>query len=153
MSLRDVIESKYKNAVKAKKQDEINTLRLVKSAIKDKDILARSGGDKNNIEDPSILSLLQALIKQRKDSIESFKIAARNDLIEIEQNEIEIISQFLPKQKNEEETLAIIENIIVEKKLTSIRDMGMLMNDLKSNFAGIIDMALAGKIAKSKLSN
>ena len=153
MSLRDVIESKYKNAVKAKKQDEINTLRLVKSAIKDKDILARSGGDKNNIEDPSILSLLQALIKQRKDSIESFKIAARNDLIEIEQNEIEIISQFLPKQKNEEETLAIIENIIVEKKLTSIKDMGMLMNDLKSNFAGIIDMALAGKIAKSKLSN
>ena len=153
MSLRDVIESKYKNAVKAKKQDEINTLRLVKSAIKDKDILARSGGDKNNIEDSSILSLLQALIKQRKDSIESFKIAARNDLIEIEQNEIEIISQFLPKQKNEEETLAIIENIIVEKKLTSIRDMGMLMNDLKSNFAGIIDMALAGKIAKSKLSN
>ena len=130
MSLRDVIESKYKNAVKAKKQDEINTLRLVKSAIKDKDILARSGGDKNNIEDSSILSLLQALIKQRKDSIESFKIAARNDLIEIEQNEIEIISQFLPKQKNEEETLAIIENIIVEKKLTSIRDMGMLMNDL-----------------------
>ena len=115
MSLRDVIESKYKNAVKAKKQDEINTLRLVKSAIKDKDILARSGGDKNNIEDSSILSLLQALIKQRKDSIESFKIAARNDLIEIEQNEIEIISQFLPKQKNEEETLAIIENIIVEK--------------------------------------
>ena len=153
MSLRDVIESKYKNAIKAKKQDEINTLRLVKSAIKDKDILARSGGDKNNIEDSSILSLLQALIKQRKDSIESFKIAARNDLIEIEQNEIEIISQFLPKQKNEEETLAIIENIIVEKKLTSIRDMGMLMNDLKSNFAGIIDMALAGKIAKSKLSN
>ena len=153
MSLRDVIESKYKNAVKAKKQDEINTLRLVKSAIKDKDILARSGGDKNNIEDSSILSLLQALIKQRKDSIESFKIAARNDLIEIEQNEIEIISQFLPKQKNEEETLAIIENIIVEKKLTSIKDMGMLMNDLKSNFAGIIDMALAGKIAKSKLSN
>ena len=153
MSLRDVIESKYKNAIKAKKQDEINTLRLVKSAIKDKDILARSGGDKNNIEDPSILSLLQALIKQRKDSIESFKIAARNDLIEIEQNEIEIISQFLPKQKNEEETLAIIENIIVEKKLTSIKDMGMLMNDLKSNFAGIIDMALAGKIAKSKLSN
>ena len=153
MSLRDVIESKYKNAIKAKKQDEINTLRLVKSAIKDKDILARSGGDKNNIEDPSILSLLQALIKQRKDSIESFKIAARNDLIEIEQNEIEIISQFLPKQKSEEETLAIIENIIVEKKLTSIKDMGMLMNDLKSNFAGIIDMALAGKIAKSKLSN
>ena len=153
MSLRDVIESKYKNAIKAKKQDEINTLRLVKSAIKDKDILARSGGDKNNIEDSSILSLLQALIKQRKDSIESFKIAARNDLIEIEQNEIEIISQFLPKQKNEEETLAIIENIIVEKKLTSIKDMGMLMNDLKSNFAGIIDMALAGKIAKSKLSN
>tara|TARA_B110000196_G_C21079618_1_gene631761 strand:+ start:90 stop:551 length:462 start_codon:yes stop_codon:yes gene_type:complete len=153
MNIRDVIEDKYKNAIKARNQDEINTLRLVKSAIKDKDILARSGRDKKNIEDPSIISLLQSLIKQRNDSIESFKLAARNDLIAIEQIEIDIISKFLPKQKNEEETLVILDSIIFSKKLTSIRDMGIIMNELKSNFAGTVDMALAGKIAKSKLSN
>lgn len=152
MNLRLIIEDKYKNAVKTKNTNEINTLRLVKSAIKDKDIAVRVHNKIEGIGDSEILSLLQNLIKQRKDSIESFKVASRKDLISIEQNEIDIISQFLPQQLNEKDTENIIDKIIVENTMTSLKDMGSLMNNLKHNYAGKIDMALAGKIAKSKLS-
>ena len=102
------------------------------------------------ISESEIMSLLQNLIKQRKDSIESFKQASRDDLIEIEQSEINIISEFLPKQKDQKETEILIDKIINEKKYETIKDMGKLMGDLKANYSGSIDMALAGKIAKSK---
>ena len=138
---------------KQKKTNEINTLRLIKSAIKDKDISSRTKGKNNNISDPEILSLLQSLIKQRKDSIDSFQSADRDDLIAIEQDEIDVISQFLPKQMSENEIELLITKIIEENDLTSLKDMGKLMNTLKTNHAGSIDMALAGKIAKLKLEN
>ena len=150
MSLRVKIEENYKNAIKDKNNNEINTLRLIKSAIKDKDIESRTKNKKEGITEAEIMSLLQTLIKQRKDSIDSFKQASRDDLIEIEQSEINIISEFLPKQKDQEETKTIIEKIINEKNYASIKDMGKLMGDLKTNYSGSIDMALAGKIAKSK---
>jgi len=150
MSLRLKIEENYKNAIKDKNNNEINTLRLIKSAIKDKDIESRTKNKEEGISEAEIMSLLQTLIKQRKDSIDSFKQASRNDLIEIEQSEINIISEFLPKQKDQEETKIIIEKIINEKNYATIKDMGKLMGDLKANYSGSIDMALAGKIAKSK---
>lgn len=153
MSLRVNIEEKYKNAIKAKKTKEINTLRLIKSAIKNKDIESRSGGKNNSIGDPEILSLLQSLIKQRKDSIDSFKAAARDDLISIEKGEIDIILQFLPQQKSDHETEALIAKIIKENDFTKLQDMGNLMNILRKNHSEGIDMTLAGKIAKSKLGN
>ena len=150
MSLRLKIEENYKNAIKDKNNNEINTLRLIKSAIKDKDIESRTKNKEEGITESEIMSLLQTLIKQRKDSIDSFKQASRDDLIEIEQSEINIISEFLPKQKGEEETKIIIEKIINEKNYETIKDMGKLMGDLKTNYSGSIDMALAGKIAKSR---
>ncbi|MFL2510345.1 MAG: GatB/YqeY domain-containing protein [Alphaproteobacteria bacterium] len=150
MSLRLKIEENYKNAIKDKNNNEINTLRLIKSAIKDKDIESRTKNKEEGITESEIMSLLQTLIKQRKDSIDSFKQASRDDLIEIEQSEINIISEFLPKQKGEEETKTIIEKIINEKNYETIKDMGKLMGDLKTNYSGSIDMALAGKIAKSR---
>ena len=153
MNLRTTIEEKYKNAIRAKNNDEVNTLRLIKSAIKDKDIASRTTNQKEGINDTEILSLLQNLIKQRNDSITSFESAGRNDLVDTEKKEIEIISQFLPKQKSEEETVILISNIINEEKLLNIKDMGKLMSILKSKHSGSIDMGLAGKIAKSKLSN
>ncbi len=152
MSLRITIEEKYISAVKLKNTSEINTLRLIKSAIKDKDIASRTPDAKNGINNDEILSLLQNLIKQRKDSIDSFKIASREDLVVIEQTEINIISQFLPKQKDENETQDIILRLIDDQNLESLKDMGKLMNLLKNKYSGSIDMALAGKIAKSKLS-
>ena len=91
MSLRIKIEENYKNAIKDKNNNEINTLRLIKSAIKDKDIESRTKNKEEGITEAEIMSLLQNLIKQRKDSIESFKKASRDDLIAIEQSEIDII--------------------------------------------------------------
>lgn len=151
MNIRLTIEDKYKNAIKVKNTNEINTLRLIKSAIKDKDIASRTTGNKDGIKDTEILSLLQSLIKQRKDSIEAFKVASRDDLILIEEGEIEIISKFLPDQMNENETEELILKIIKELNLVELKDMGKLMNEVKKNHAGTIDMALVGKIAKSKL--
>ena len=152
MSLRAIIEEKYKEAIKSKNTKEINTLRLIKSAIKDKDIASRSSKNSEPIKEVEILSLLQNLVKQRKDSIESFKSASRDDLIEIEQTEINIISKFLPKQINELDTIILIDKIIKENNFDSIKNMGNLMSVLKQNYSGTVDMALAGKIAKSKLT-
>ena len=149
MNLIDKIDEKYKISIKEKDSNSINTLRLIKSAIKDKQISLRV---KNvNLNDVDILALLQSLIKQRKDSVEAFKKANRDDLINKEMAEIEIIEIFLPKQKNEDETKKIIESLIKENNFSSIKDMGSLMNEVKSKYVGEIDMGLAGKIAKSTL--
>ena len=149
MNLIDKIDEKYKSSIKKKDSISINTLRLVKSAIKDKQISMR--GKQDNLSDGDILSILQNLIKQRKDSIEAFKKANRQDLIDKEEAEIDVIQIFLPDQKNENQTKEIIENIIKQNNFSSIKDMGKLMNIVKSEYLGVIDMGVAGKIAKISL--
>ena len=151
MGLRELIDEKYRISIKSKNFDLINTLRLVRSSIKDKDIENRSSNSSELINDQSILILLQNLIKQRKDSIESFKKANRSDLIEKEEKEIEIINQFLPKQLDNEEINNIIKEIIKKENLSSIKDMGKLMSLLKSEYSGSIDIGVASKIAKELL--
>ena len=151
MSLKDKIESDYNNSIKEKDSNSINTLRLIKSAIKDKEISLR--GKRDSLTDSDILSLLQSLVKQRKDSIEAFEKANRNDLIEKELNEIKVIEMFLPKQMDEDETTMIIKNIIQEKNYTLLKEMGALMKIIKEKYTGKIDMGLIGKIAKSSLGN
>ena len=153
MSLRNKIDEDYKQSIKNKDQQKINTLRLIRSAIKDKDISTRTSENKEGINDAEILSLLINLIKQRKDSIEQFQKAKRDDLIKNEQSEIEIINKYLPQQKTQEETEKIINKIITSNKLESIKDMGKLMSIIKNDYAGEVDMGLVGKIAKSKLVN
>ena len=152
MSLRNKIEEDYKKSIKNKDQKKVNTLRLIKSAIKDKDILKRSTS-KDGITDSEVLSLLISLIKQRKDSIEQFQKASREDLIKNEQNEIDLINQYLPDQKNEEETENIVIELIKSNNMNNIKDMGKLMGLIKSKYSGEVDMGLVGKIAKSKLGN
>ena len=153
MSLRASIEESYKEAFKSKKFEKANILRLIKSAIKDKDIESRTNESNNEINDNQIMALLQNLIKQRKDSIESFKTASRDDLIVKEQFEIDLISQFLPKQLNERETEEIIKEIVKKQNFSSLKDMRRLINNLKSEYAGNVDMKMAGKIAKLILNN
>ena len=153
MSLRNKIDEDYKQSIKSKDQQKINTLRLIRSAIKDKDISSRTSENKEGINDAEILSLLINLIKQRKDSIEQFQKAKRDDLIKNEQSEIEIINEYLPQQKTQEETEKIINEIITSNNLESIKDMGKLMSIFKNNYAGEVDMGLVSKIAKSKLVN
>jgi len=153
MSLRNIIDDDYKQSIKAKDQDRTNTLRLIKSAIKDKDISARSSSKNKGIEDTEILTLLLSLIKQRKDSIEQFQKANRDDLIKKEKDEIDVINKYLPKQKSAEETENIVNELIKSHNLDSIRDMGKLMGYIKKDYSGEVDMGLVGKIAKSKLGN
>ena len=151
MSLRNNIDEDYKQSIKNKDQQKIDTLRLIRSAIKDKDISTRTSENKEGVNDAEILSLLINLIKQRKDSIEQFQKAKRDDLIKNEQSEIEIIKEYLPQQKTQEETEKIINEIIISNRLESIKDMGKLMSIIKNDYAGEVDMVLVGKIAKSKL--
>ena len=153
MSLRNNIDEDYKQSIKNKDQQKIDTLRLIRSAIKDKDISTRTSENKEGVNDAQILSLLINLIKQRKDSIEQFQKAKRDDLIKNEQSEIEIIKEYLPQQKTQEETEKIINEIIISNNLESIKDMGKLMSIIKNDYAGEVDMGLVGKIAKSKLVN
>ena len=153
MSLRNKIDEDYKQSIKNKDQQKVDTLRLIRSAIKDKDISSRTSENKEGVNDAEILSLLINLIKQRKDSIEQFQKAKRDDLIKNEQSEIEIIKEYLPQQKTQEETEKIINEIIINNNLESIKDMGKLMSIIKNDYAGEVDMGLVSKIAKSKLIN
>ena len=153
MSLRNKIDEDYKQSIKSKDQQKIDTLRLIRSAIKDKDISFRTSENKEGINDSEILSLLLNLIKQRNDSIEQFQKAKRDDLIKNEKSEIEVIKNYLPQQKTQEETEKIINEIISSNNLGSIKDMGKLMSIIKNDYAGEVDMGLVGKIAKSKLIN
>ena len=153
MNLRTKIDEKYISAFKLNKTEEVNTLRLVRNAIKNKDIDSRSTINTEPINDTQILSVLQNMVKQRRDSIESFKVASRNDLIEKEKKEIEIINQFLPKQLIRDEIKTIIEKFSFDNKISSIKDMGKIMEHLKSNHSGSIDIRIAAKIAKELLNN
>ena len=153
MSLRNKIDEDYKQSIKNKDKQKIDTLRLIRSAIKDKDISSRTSDNKEGINDAEILSLLINLIKQRKDSIEQFQKAKRDDLIKNEQSEIEIIKEYLPQQKTQDETENIINEIITINNLKNIKDMGKLMSIIKNDYAGQLDLGLVGKIAKSKLVN
>ena len=153
MSLRNNINEDYKKAIKNKEQDKTNTLRLIKSAIKDKDISTRTNENKEGISDQDILALLFSLIKQRKDSIEQFQKAGREDLIKNEQSEIDVINEYLPKQKSEDETIDIVNGLIKKHNLENLKDMGKLMGFVKKDYPGELDMGLVGKIAKSKLGN
>ena len=153
MSLRNKIDDDYKQSIKDKDQDKTNALRLIKSAIKDKDISLRSNLNKESTSDTEILTLLITLIKQRKDSIEQFQKANRDDLIKNEQNEIEVINKYLPKQKSEEEIEKIVNNLIKNNNMENIKDMGKLMGLIKKEHTGVVDMGLVSKIAKSKLGN
>ena len=153
MSLRNKIDEDYKQSIKNQDQKKTDTLRLIRSAIKDKDISSRTSENKEGINDSEILSLLLNLIKQRNDSIEQFQKAKRDDLIKNEQNEIDVIKEYLPQQKTQEETEKIINEIISSNNLESIKDMGKIMSIIKNDYAGEVDMGLVGKIAKSKLVN
>ena len=150
MNLIEKIDEKYKISIKEKDSNSINTLRLIKSAIKDKQILLRA--KQENLSEGEILGLLQNLIKQRKDSIEQFEKANRDDLIKNEQSEIDVINQYLPNQKTEEETEKIIDHLIKAHNLENLKDMGKLMGFVKKDYPGEVDMGLVSKIAKSKLS-
>jgi len=152
MSLRDKIESEYKNALKSKDKNKISTYRLILSGIKDLDINNRSGPDKKETDENDIKKLLKKMIKQRSESIEVYKKSNRDDLLEIEQAEVNILSEYLPKQLGEEETKKLCSEIIEKVGASSIKDMGKVMGELKKNHSDDIDFSKAGSILKELLN-
>ena len=153
MSLREKIESDYKNALKSKDKNKISTYRLILSGIKDLDINNRSGPNKKDTDDEDIKKLLKKMIKQRSESIEVYKKNNRNDLQEIEENEVNVLSEYLPKQMSEEETISICKQIIEKTGASSIKEMGKVMGELKQNHSDTIDFSKAGALIKDLLSN
>ena len=152
MSLREKIETDYKSAAKAKDKNKISTYRLILSGIKDLDINNRSKAEKNETDDEDIKKLLKKMIKQRSESIELYKKNNRKDLQEIEESEVEVISQYLPKQLSEEETKKICIEIINSTGASSIKDMGKVMGELKKNNSDSIDFSKAGAVIKELLN-
>ena len=152
MSLKETIETEYKNALKSKDKTKISTYRLILSSIKDLDIQNRSGPNKKETDDEDIKKLFKKMVKQRTESIEIYKKNNRNDLLEVEQNEYNILSSFLPKQLNEEDTKKKCEETISKLNANSIKDMGKVMGELKKEYADEIDFAKAGALLKQLLN-
>ena len=153
MSLKETIENEYKNALKSKDKIKISTYRLILSSIKDLDIVNRSGPNKKDTDDEDIKKLLKKMVKQRAESIEIYKKNNRTDLLEVEQNEYDILTGFLPTQLGEEETKKICAAVIFEIGASSLKDMGKVMGELKKKHADEIDFAIAGPLIKELLSN
>ena len=151
MSLKEKIKDKFNKALKAKDKNTYPTLRLIISAIKDAEIAGRSKGQKE-ISDIDITPILKKMIKQRNESCEVYKKAGRNELLESETKEIEIINEFLPQQLNEEETKKICQETIKSVGATSMKDMGKVMGVLKSKYANTIDFSKVSLIIKELLN-
>ena len=152
MSLRDKIDTDYKNVLKSKDKIQISTYRLILSGIKDLDISNRSGPNKKNTNDEDIKKLLKKMIKQRSESIDIYKKNNRKDLLEVEEKESEILSGYLPKQLSEEETKKICTQTVSKIGASSIKDMGKVMGELKKQYADSLDFAIAGSLLKELLN-
>ena len=152
MSLKDKIDTDYKNVLKSKDKIQISTYRLILSGIKDLDISNRSGPNKKDTDDEDIKKLLNKMIKQRSESIDIYKKNNRKDLLEIEEKELEILSGYLPKKLSEEETRKICEEIASKLGASSLKDMGKVMGELKKQNSDNLDFAKAGTLLKELLN-
>jgi len=152
MSLKETIETEYKNALKSKDKTKISTYRLILSSIKDLDITNRSGPNKKDTDDEDIKKLLKKMVKQRAESIDIYKKNNRTDLLEVEQNEYDLLTSFLPKQLSDEDTKKICEDTIKKIGATSIKDMGKVMGALKGQYSDELDFAKVGSFLKELLN-
>lgn len=150
--LRESFSNRLKNALRAKDEDQVSTLRMIIAALKDKDIAARSKGNYDGIPQEEILSLLQSMIKQRRESITLYEQGKRPELVAKEQKEIDIIADFLPQQMDDAAMAAAINQIVAKLGGASIKDMGRIMAALKEQYAGQMDFTKASGLLKAKLS-
>ncbi len=151
MSIREEITNQLKEAMINKNTNLVNTLRLIKASIKDKDIIAKGNG-KGDVTDQEIISVLQTMIKQRKASIDMYLSGNREDLVKKEESEIEIISNFLPEQLSSQEIETIINELIISSGASSIKNIGDVIKLIKEKYEGRIDLGVASKLIKEKLS-
>lgn len=151
MDKRTEFNDALKEALKAKEQVTVSTIRLILAALKDRDIVERSKGHAEGLGEDDILSMLQSMIKQRTESFKTYKDAGRDDLATREQEEIEVIKRFMPAQLSRDEISAAVDNIIGELGVSDIKEMGKVMTELKSRYAGQVDMGQASGVVKERL--
>ena len=151
MSLRTKIEGKLQSAIKERNKLQTSTLRLILAAIKDRDIFTRTNDNRGGIKDEDIIQLLKKMIKQRNESIALYKKSNRNDLLDVEKREIEIINSFLPEQLNEAETLKICKEVIESVKAQGPKDIGKVMGTIKKKYSEVLDFSKVGSLVKEML--
>jgi hypothetical protein len=152
MTLREKVQAAQKEAMLSKAQQRLGTIRLIMATLKDRDIAVRAKNKPEGIDDADILSMLQGMIKQRRDSIQMYKDGGRQELADREAAEINIIEEFLPVQLNDDDVKKIIDGLIAEMNADGMKDMGKVISVLKEKYAGQVDMGKASSMVKDKLS-
>jgi uncharacterized protein YqeY len=152
MSLRSQINDALKTAMLAKEERTVAALRQINAKLKDADIAARPKGVADGIKDDEILTMMQGMIKQRRESITLYQQGKREDLVKQESDEIAVIERFLPKQMDEAAVKAAIDKIVASVGAKDIKDMGKVMGELKKTYAGKMDFSQAGPLVKARLS-
>ena len=150
--LRNALSESLKDAMRSQDKIAISTLRLVLAALKDRDIAARAYGNSNDLSDVEILSMLETMVKQRRESIKMYQTGGRQELAQQEHDEIAIIKRFMPKQLNDAEIETAVMTAIAEVGADSLKQMGKVMARLRQNYAGQMDFGKAGAIAKQRLA-
>ena len=152
MSIREKINTQFNSALKSKNKSSVSTFRLILAAIKESDIANRSGGKKEEIKDAEIIKVLRKMKKQRQDSIDLYKKGGRQELLEIEKEEIKTIDTFLPQQMSEEETKKVCKEAIDSMGASSVKDIGKIMGFLKKKYSDSIDFSKVSIIVKGLLN-
>lgn len=150
--MREAITKALKEAMRGKDDRAVSTMRLILAALKDRDIAARAKGNSGGISDDEILQMLQSMVKQRRDSIEMYEKGGRLELAEGEREEIAVIERFLPKQMSDEEIDTAVRDVIREMGADGLKQMGAVMGELRTRYAGQMDFGKASPIVKSVLS-
>ena len=145
--LKKRITDDMKSAMKAKDKQALKAVRMILEAIKQKEI-----DERIELDDAQVMTVIQKMVKQRKDSISQFSDAGRTDLVEIEEAELETINNYMPEQLSDEEVASVVDKAINDSGANSMKDMGKLMGMLKSQLQGKADMSLVSQLIKSKLS-
>jgi len=140
-----------KVALKEQKKTRLSTLRLIKAAIKDREIACRAGNGNEGVGDSEVLEILSKMIKQRRESAKTYEEAGRLELSQQEQDEIVIISEFMPKQLSEDDVRQACATIVSELKAEGLKDMGRTMGALKTKYAGQMDFGKVGPMVKDQL--
>lgn len=146
--LREDLQKALKESMLAKDTQRVSAVRLIIAGMKEKDVDARGKGQKEASE-TELLSMMQNMIKQRKDSIDMYLKGNRQDLADKEQAEINVIETFLPKQMNDDEILAAVKAAVADTGATSMKDMGKIMGILKSKYAGQMDFGKVSSVIKT----
>ncbi|MDG5494566.1 GatB/YqeY domain-containing protein [Niveispirillum sp. BGYR6] len=149
--LRQTLNEALKDAMRAKDQRTVATVRLIIAALKDRDIAARTRGQMDGVDDAEILAMLQTMVKQRRESIIMYEQGGRQELAQQEAEEITVIENFLPQQLDEAATRDAIAALIAEIGATGVKDMGKVMAELRGRFAGQMDFTKASAIVREKL--